>query len=303
VLNKIFFLKKLSYHGIKFLQNPSPYKKRIEYNIGRFFDDRKAKRGYYKYPHNIIFLAGMGLSGSTWMKNLIARIPGYYTRYTPMPFEVSYHQDFSDSGFSRTPTYGYSLFKTHLNPTLENLACLNRNGVTKILITYRDYRDVALSLVHRLTKFPMDKMSHDYVDYKKMGFDQALEHAINWIANDRWLEGWFELAKLQPERYHFVKFEDLKEDTEKTYRNVLDFYEINIPDNLIKKNILESIGQGEVQQNMSISKALPWALSSNFRSGKVGGWKNEFKPHHIKLCKEKLGVALVNAGYEKDLEW
>jgi len=298
-------LKKLGFHCIEVFRSPGSYKARINYNIERFLADRKAKKGFYSYPHNIIFLAGMGLGGSTWVKNLLARIPGYYSRSSPMPWEVYYHQNFCDSGFSRTPTKGYSLFKTHLNPTVENLSCLNRNGVTKILVSYRDYRDVLLSLTHRLIQFPKEQDAWDYVDLKEMGFDKALEHIINLysISIIDWLEGWFELAKQDPERYYFIKYEDLSEDTEKIYRGMLDFYGISLSDELIKANVFNSKGKGNVKKNISASKVLPWGLSSNFRSGKTGGWRDEFKPHHIELCKEKLGLALVTSGHEVDLNW
>ena len=298
-------IRKLGYHGVEVFKNPGNYKQRLDYNFERFLADNKAKKGLYSYPHNIIFLAGMGLGGSTWLKNLLARIPGYYTRSTPMPWEVYYNQNFCDSGFSRTPNKGYSLFKTHLNPSVENLNCLNRNGVTKILVSYRDYRDVLLSLTHRLIKFPKEKDSWDYVDLNAMGFDKALEHLINLYSADfiDWVEGWFELARQDPDRYHFVKFEDLSKDTEKIYRGILNFYGVNLSDSLIKNNILQSKGNDDVEKNLSASKVLPWGLSSNFRSGKTGGWRDEFSPHHIELCKEKLGLALITAGYEKDLDW
>ena len=206
-------IKKISYHLVKIFKNPSYYYQRVNYNFERFLSDRKAKKGFYSYPHNIIFLAGMGLGGSTWIKNLLAHIPGYYTRSTPMPFEISYNQNFCDSGFSRTPHNTYSIFKTHLNPTIENLSCLKRNGVTKILISHRDYRDVLLSTVHRLIKFPREKSAWNFVDYKEMGFDRALEHAINlyYSTIPDWYEGWMELAKQDPESFYFVKFEDLVE--------------------------------------------------------------------------------------------
>ena len=67
---------------------------RLIYNTKRFISDYCLyPLGFYNYQHQIIFLAGMAMSGSTWIKNLLSRVPGVYTRFTPMPVEVSYNQN------------------------------------------------------------------------------------------------------------------------------------------------------------------------------------------------------------------
>ena len=38
--------------------------------------------------------------------------------------------------------------------------------------------------------------------------------------------------------------------------------------------------------NINESEVLPWAISSNFRSGKIGNWKDEFDSENIKKFKE-----------------
>ncbi|MCK5616914.1 hypothetical protein KAR91_84410, partial [Candidatus Pacearchaeota archaeon] len=78
--------------GVLVTRHPSLFLKRITYNIRRFISDVSSSLGYYDYPHRIIFLAGMAMGGSTWMKNLLARIPGYFSRYMPIPRDVAYRQ-------------------------------------------------------------------------------------------------------------------------------------------------------------------------------------------------------------------
>lgn len=301
----INFVKKCFKHGMNLIRHPEIVKTKVKYNLERRKDDQRARQGHYPYPHHIIFLAGMSLGGTTWMKNLLARIPGYYTRKTPMPFEVAYNCNFCDSAFKHTPKDGYTLFKTHLEPTQDNLDCITRNGVTKIVVTYRDFRDVALSRCHRLMKFPKPKDAADFVDYQKLGFEKALEHSIVVVADfyPEWIRGWKKLAEKEPDRFCFVTFEEMKADTKKAYKKVLDFYEITLPEELIDANIEASRGKGNMTENMISSEVLPWAISSNFRSGKIGGWRKEFSPAQIELAKEKLGQSLIEFGYEKDLNW
>ena len=50
-------------------------------------------------------------------------------------------------------------------------------------------------------------------------------------------------------------------------------------------------------------RILPWAISSNFRSGKIGNWKSEFNAENISNAKKMLGDSLIKLGYEDNLNW
>ena len=287
------------------LKYPDLLIKRIYYNINMNVSDVLSAFKYYDYPYRIIFIAGMPMSATTWMKNMIARIPGYYTRLSPMPFDVEYNQNYCDAGFKKVPAYGYSLFKTHLNPTEENLNCIFKNGVEKVLITYRDLRDVAVSRYYRLIDFPKPITAYDYVDYRSIEKEIAIDHSIEVVSSHYvpWIKGWLEVARNDPERYLFVKFEDLKTNTFGIVKQVLDFYCIKLSDNKINKIINESKGKGTIKENMLKARILPWGYSSNFRSGKINGWKKELSMKHIKKCKDLFGPDLIKLGYEKNLNW
>ncbi|MFC1643987.1 sulfotransferase domain-containing protein, partial [Candidatus Omnitrophota bacterium] len=188
--------------GVLGVSHPGLISRRLWYVSRRFTADRLSSLGYYHYSYRIIFLAGMALGGTTWMKNLLARIPGYYTRSTPMPEDVAYRQDFADSAFSNVPKKGYVLFKTHLNPKKENLDCIFRNGVEKVLVTYRDLRDVAVSRYYRLIAFPKHEDAFDFVDYRALGKEKALSHSIELVAKVYipWIREWFRMAEQDPPR-------------------------------------------------------------------------------------------------------
>jgi len=287
------------------VSNPSLVGQRVGYNFRRSCADLLAVRGYYTYRYKIIFLAGMALGGSTWMKNLLSKIPGYYSISTPMPEDVRYRQNICDSAFKYVPTYGYTLFKTHLNPSKVNIECLNRNGVEKILVTYRDLRDVIISRYHRLMAVPKKKGAFDYIDYRELPKEQALDHSLELVAEFYvpWINGWLQKVRDEPDRFMAVTFEELKADTEATYRKVLDFYQITLPLDLIKQNIENSKGKGDLQKNMSDAEVLPFGLSSNFRSGRVGQWREELSQLQIERCKELMGAILIELGYEDSLKW
>jgi len=247
----------------------------------------------------------MAMSASTWMKNLLARIPGVFTRSVPMPFDVLYHGDICDSAFLNTPRNGNTLFKTHLYPTQDNVECLFRNGVEKILITYRDLRDVTVARYYRLCEFPKAIDDPRYADYQALGKEKALDHCLGIVGTFfvSWIRGWREFALKNPERYHFTRFEDLKNDTAGTFNQVLEFYGIKLSREKIIKIVNECQGKGTVKESMKAARVLPWGYSSNFRSGKIASWKEEFSSAHIKKCKELLGPTLIELGYEKDLNW
>ena len=220
------------------------------YKCKRFLADSMTRCGYYDHPHRVIFLAGMAMGGTTWMKNLLSRIPGYYVRKEAMPHDVAYSGNICDSAFHHVPRHGYSLFKTHLVPTQGNLDCLLRNGVEKILITHRDLRDVCVSRYYRLLSEPKKPYAPDYVNYASMGREEALNHSIEVVSGHfaSWITGWFDLAKNDPDRFCFVRFEDLKRDTEGEFRKVLKFYGITLEDGLVKDIVLQAQGRGQLDQ-------------------------------------------------------
>ena len=43
-----------------------------------------------------------------------------------------------------------------------------------------------------------------------------------------------------------------------------------------------------MEENFKDEKFLPWALSSNFRSGRIGGWKEEFDSSNIDKFKNNV---------------
>jgi hypothetical protein len=291
--------------GMRAVRHPLLFSQRIGYNIKRFSCDQLNRFGYYAYPHRIIFIAGLPLSGTTWVKNLFARVPGYFTRPAPMPDDVRYRQDICDSAFRHVPHFGNTLFKTHLNPTEANIDCISRHGVEKVLVVYRDLRDVIVSHYNRLLVFPKPKGAYDYVDIDVVGKEGLMDYCINNAAGEcvDWIRGWHAFAKRYPGRCHFIRYEELKADTTKEFKKALEFYGICMSERDIDQAVDMSRGRGNVKKNMEAAKICPWGYASNFRSGKVGGWRRDLSDSQKTKCKALLGTALIELGYEGDLNW
>ena len=294
--NVYWFIEKLKL----FIKHPFSGYITAKYYLNRFIADQESRFGKYNHKYKIIFISGMPLSGTTWMKNLLARVPGYYTRGMPMNNDIVYSQGICDSAFSKLPKNGYALYKTHINPKTDYLDCIFRNGVEKIIITHRDLRDIILSRYYRLIKYPK---SIDSFDYRSIGFEKAIDHSIEVVGDNykKWILGWLENKKKYPDKILIIKFEDMKLDTKKEFTKVLDFYHIKLEDKKIN-NIIEEC-RGKKTIDISISRILPWGLSSNFRSGKIGEWKNQLNTKQIDRCKFLFGDVLIKTGYEKNLDW
>jgi hypothetical protein len=47
-----------------------------------------------------------------------------------------------------------------------------------------------------------------------------------------------------------------------------------------------------------------WSVTSpTFRKGTIGDWRNHFEPEHKTAFRELAGQALIELGYEKDMDW
>ena len=258
-----------------------------------------------KYKYKIIFLAGMPMSATTKVKNMCGMIPGYFTRYSPMPYNIRVNQDMSNSAFRYTPNWSYTLFKTHLNPSSQNIDLIKKNGVKKVVVTYRDLRDVAVARYHRLMKFPKQKNDPNFSEYHLMKKSDAMNDSIKVVSKDyiQWINGWVEREKNENNFVLFIKFEDLITDSISEFKKILNFYEINLSEKLIKQISKNTEGKKDMVTNLNESRILPWALSSNFRSGKIGNWKNEFTEENLINAKKLLGKSLIELKYEVDSNW
>ena len=289
---------------VKLILNPRLAWVFVSYQIRKIFYDM-FHLFIKKYKYKIIFIAGMPMSATTKVKNMCGMIPGYFTRYSPMPYKIAVNQDISNSAFRYTPKWSYTLFKTHLNPSDENLEIIKRNGVKKVVVTYRDLRDVALSRYHRLIKFPKKKGDPYFSEYHLMKKSDAINDSLNAVSEHMvgWINGWKKEENKDKDFVLFVKFENLIKNHKDEFIKILNFYEIKLNEKLISHICRDTEGKKDMVSNMNESELLPWALSSNFRSGKIGNWRNEFTEENVINAKRLLGKSLIELKYEDSLNW
>jgi len=289
----------------KVIKNPHFIFARFIYNCKRFFYDIFAKLGFIKYEYNIIFIAGMPMSATTWIKTMVARIPGYFVRTTPMAHHIASRQDISYSAFKYTPNYGYTLFKTHLNPSEDNIRILLDSNVKKVIVSYRDYRDVVIARYYRLISVPKRTRDPHYMDYTQLTKEEAINHCIDVVADDYvdWIEGWVAVSQQRDGFVHFCRFEKLLDNPLYEFNCILKFYKITLNTNLISNIVSATLGKGDMVDNINKGTLQSWAFSSNFRSGKVGGWEADFNAANKDYFKTRLGQALISLGYETNMDW
>ena len=179
----------------------------------------------------------------------------------------------------------------------ENIAFLCQPHRVNYFI-YRDPRDMLVSQVFFATDMYEEHGMHRF--YKSLpDFGERLKVAITGIDRDglymvnvrqryasvfEWLE--------QP-HVMCIRFEDLIHNRETTLEAMLDEvestgYRIPMP----RKKAL-SVLVGAIQPGRS----------RTFRSGKTGGWREQFTEEHKALFKDIAGDLLVRLGYEKTNDW
>jgi hypothetical protein len=138
-----------------------------------------------------------------------------------------------------------------------------------------------------------------------MDKSEAMNDSIEVVSKDyiKWINGWIEKDKEEHNFVLFIKFEDLITNSTNEFNKILNFYEIKLNEQLIKKINKKTEGKKDMVTNLNESRILPWALSSNFRSGKIGNWKNEFTEENLTKAKKLLGKSLIELKYENDFNW
>ena len=95
-----------------------------------------------------------------------------------------------------------------------------------------------------------------------------------------------------------VRYEDLIADEQGQYRRIFEHCELDVPDarrrEIVDKHSFERMA-GRKRGEEDVTK--------HHRKGVAGDWRNHFTPEIKNVFKERLGEALVTAGYETGTDW
>ena len=252
------------------------------------------------YAHPVLFVAGLPKSGTTWMERMLSSYPGY--REMMIPEAVDYEVEHRGSHDFELPTDLFdrlenvlAVLKLHVHGSPHNARVL-RDARVPYLIMYRDLRDVAVSHVFYVQRTPWHP---EHPDYNGLSIEEGLRHFGQTLLPEfvDWIRSWH--ANRNPERSLVVRYEDLLNDTVATFSNVARLF--GLPDD---PDMIESIVEAHRFENLSGGRDRgEGSGDSFFRKGVSGDWQNHFTPELKTLYKEEAGEALIDFGYESNLDW
>jgi len=282
----------------KVIQNPRNVREISHY----LKNDFNTFRGAYQYDHPIIFIAGLPKSGTTWLRTIMALLPGYNIRLIYDPTGSINRRDISDDIFNALPKNRYSIIKVHTQYSDENFKIITQH-IQRFIVMYRDLRDMCVS---RYIHIKNDKMHSLFRDYNQWPEDKGILHSIEFVHKEfvPWVENWRQASERHPEKILMVQYEQLNSGLKETLEKIFQFYGIDVDDVIVDKMFQTQLrGEADIQKNLDAIDHRMGRLKSTARKGIIGDWKNYFNAEHKVRFKELIGENLIRWGYEKDLNW
>jgi hypothetical protein len=252
------------------------------------------------YAQNILFIAGMPKSGTTWLEKMLTGFPGYHTIMIPeaVRFEMrnggSHDFDLPPDLFGRMEKM-LAVMKLHLHGSGHNVNLL-RKAALKYVVMYRDPRDVAVSHYFYVRKTPWHP---EHAAYSAMDIKDGLLHFGRTLlpAFADWLRSWRENS--DSEFCLELRYEDMLSDAEREFKRVVKHFGLNSSQERIR-NIVES---HSFQKLSGGRKRGEQHSGSFFRKGIAGDWKTYFTNEINDLYKARAGNVFVDFGYEENGSW
>jgi hypothetical protein len=245
---------------------------------------------------NLIFIAGLPKSGTTWLAQLLQEIPGYQPAYAYDPDGCNLLHKVCKDNFAYLPTHGHYVMKLHTEYSKEAMQVFDSYNINPIIM-YRDLRDQCVSRYFHVLHDPTHRHYTLYNSLpKNEGMTHNLQIALAYYPN--WIKNWITEMKTHPDRFYEVRYEDLRADAKTTLMGVLSFYGIQLSNEQVEQIVKKVSSQTKFDIRENLNKK-----SGTARKGIVGDWRNHFTEEHVKLFKEQCGQLLIDCGYENDLNW
>jgi hypothetical protein len=248
-----------------------------------------------KYDQHIIYIAGLGNSGSTWMANLCASLPGFEL-YSP----ANWHQTFQIGEINEHQLYQNSfnefsgkltVVKSHSYGNFENTDFLKASNL-KHLITVRDPRDVIIS------QYWYIRRTHHHIDHQLAAKQSLPEYITQKLESGSfekttlsWIRGW--LQNRDQQRSIIIRYEDMLDDTDTHWKLALNFLGIKVDEKTIK----EIIEMHSFEKKTGRKSGQADTLSTQ-RIGITGEWKSVFSDEHKHLFSQCGEDVIKSLGYE-----
>jgi hypothetical protein len=254
----------------------------------RYYQQLKVAREGFRqygdrYKHNVLYVAGMPKSGTTWLDSMLATIPGYAEVMLPeaVDHELRYQETLSfqlpQDAFSRLKGT-LTVLRLHASGSDNNIRVLEENKVPYVVL-YRDLRDVAVSHHYYVAQTPWHPEFSKYQG-------KTVQEGVRVFARDLlemhvdWIRSWRRQA--DSPLCEIVTYEQMREDSNEVLLRIFKHYEI--PD-------AERLAPAAVEAN-TFEKLSGGGKDSFFRKGKVGDWVNHFPADLIPVYERAVEDAL-----------
>lgn len=259
-------------------------------------------RGRYHYKHPIIFIAGLPKSGTTWLRIMLANLPGYNIRPVYDPKGIANQNNICKDVFEALPKNRYSIIKVHTKFSEENFKIIT-TYVGRFIVTYRDLRDMCVS---RYLHIKNEETHPLHKAYNMWDTDTGIMHSIQFVSEQHvpWVENWLKAAGDHPGKILMIQYEQLNQALRETLERIFKFYELDVDPAVIGKMLETQLRKEvDIQKTVKGIDGRIGRLKSTARKGIVGDWKNYFNDEHKKRFKELIGESLIRWGYEKGFNW
>lgn len=179
---------------------------------------------------------------------------------------------------------GYSYpIKTHSRPTLALAFFGSIFGEIKITYTYRDPRDVVLSVMDHAEKARRDNININIRDIKEI--DQAIKFVR--IEFEKWKK-WKYYSKFFD--VNMVKYENLVENTTYEIKRLKKYINLKVKDEEVKE-IAKMYSKDKYEQKEKIKNKI------HMNKGYSGRFMKEMDIETIKYCQENMKEEIEKMGY------
>jgi hypothetical protein len=252
-----------------------------------------------KFRDDDVFALSIGKSGRTWLRVLLNK---YISLEYGLPFELG---DMSKLN-KAIPSicYSHEMWRTFSHASVfermfgKYVIPDSIIFTKKVIVLYRDPRDVVVSLYFQATKRSSQKLRCDMSDFikdKKYGIYNII----------RVLNIWKRRFKNHPGSL-WLSYEDLRKDTRGEFLKALEFIGFDGIDPRVVEDTVE-FSRFENMKRMEASGAFDKSIlqpsdasdpdSFKVRAGKVGGYKSYFKDTDLKYLEDAMKRLDSSFGY------
>jgi len=261
---------------------------------------RAARQAYARhgerYPHPLLFIAGLPKSGTTWLERMLSSYEGFEL---VLPVSITRHEmragrshdfDLPDDFFAELAG-ALAVAKTHVPGSPANVALLRRHQLPHVVVQ-RDLRDVAVShyFYVRSTSWHPEHPHYRGLSPRE-GLRVFLRRDLPSFA--AWVRSWQENADTGLTRV--IRYEDMLAEPVATMTAVARHYGLDSSEPTVRRVVERhsfsrlSGGRGRGDDE--------GAGTSFFRRGVAGDWRNHFDSALRADYQDALGGLLEELGY------